>query len=150
MPLLYWLIAHAVGDYPLQGEHLAAGKGRNWSLLAAHSLAYAFPFAVLMALTGTVDHGAIQVLVASHFVIDALKSRYGLWSGLWRAFSSWYNAKWHRRLARDAHDPIGKLLWNPTMDEKAGTFSELVDQALHLAVIVLLTGGVQVGFVGVS
>lgn len=69
---VYVLLAlHMLGDYVLQTDFLAQTKKASWWSLLAHCLTYSLPFAVVFGVDWRVG-----ALVATHFAIDALKSRY--------------------------------------------------------------------------
>lgn len=69
----YRLLAlHMLGDYVLQTDFLAKTKGKNpWHLLA-HCVTYTLPFALVYGVDWR-----IAFLLATHFLIDARKARYG-------------------------------------------------------------------------
>lgn len=106
--------------------------------MAMHSLAYAFPFAVLMGLSGGIDQTALAVLAGSHFVVDSLKARYSVWQALWEHLSFRYNTYWAGRLMKSSTDRTALKAWKPGLSAKAQTFAELVDQAIHMAIIAAL------------
>lgn len=74
--LLFLLIAgHALADYPLQGDFLAANKARKgpnyvpwWQALAAHALIHG---GVVAAVTGLWWLGAAEAVI--HAITDHLK-----------------------------------------------------------------------------
>lgn len=68
----YKIIAgHMLGDYVLQTDFLARTKGENWWHLLAHCVTYSIPFAIAFGIDWR-----LAWLLASHFVIDALKARW--------------------------------------------------------------------------
>lgn len=86
--LAFWfLVAHFVCDYPLQGDFLARGKGSFaeplygvpwWHCMTAHSMIHAGGVALVVGLitgnwTWAVVMGAAEA--ALHFVIDVMKCR---------------------------------------------------------------------------
>ena len=75
--ILFWLVvAHAVCDYPLQGDFLAKAKNHKapipgvdwWIALGAHSAIHAGAVALV---TGNIVWGVAEFAV--HFVIDHMK-----------------------------------------------------------------------------
>lgn len=77
MELLFWLlVAHAVCDYPLQGDFLAKAKNHRqpipgipfYQALAAHALIHAGAVAFL---TGSIWLGLLEFI--AHIVIDYAK-----------------------------------------------------------------------------
>lgn len=77
--LLFWmLVAHALADYPLQGDFLAKAKSRQapitgvpwWQALGAHALIHAGGVALV---TGSVWLGLMEF--AAHFAIDDAKCK---------------------------------------------------------------------------
>lgn len=75
------LIAHAVGDYLLQSDWMAAEKTKRSLAAAAHVLTYVLPFLFL-----TRALGALAVIAGTHFVIDRWRlARYVCWLKNWLA-----------------------------------------------------------------
>ena len=77
MDVFIMLAAHAIGDYPMQGEYLATTKGQNFWHLFMHSVIYTacimvgfFFVTTHFMLAGVVCLGVLM----SHVVIDYLKS----------------------------------------------------------------------------
>ena len=76
--LLFLLVAHALADYPLQGDFLAKAKNRMapipgvpwWQALGAHALIHAGFVAVL---TGSAWLGLAELV--AHALIDDAKCR---------------------------------------------------------------------------
>jgi hypothetical protein len=76
---LILLSCHFIGDFPFQGDFLALNKGKSWEILLYHCLVYAATFVLFAKVTV-----AFAVfLVFSHFLIDAMKARYGLIKYIW-------------------------------------------------------------------
>lgn len=69
--LVKLLFCHVVGDFLLQNEYIAKGKGQNWYLLFVHCVLYALPFYIGFGLCWQL--GFIALL---HFPIDAMKARW--------------------------------------------------------------------------
>lgn len=65
------LICHFVGDYVLQTDFLAKTKGENLWHMIAHCFLYTLPFAVAFGIDER-----IFILMASHFIVDSLKSKW--------------------------------------------------------------------------
>ena len=63
--LLTPLLAHMLGDYVIQTDHMAACKTQASGPAAAHALSYALPFLAL-----TRRWQPLAVIVGTHFVID--------------------------------------------------------------------------------
>jgi len=59
------LLAHMVGDYVIQTDHMAARKTQAHGPAAAHALTYALPFVAL-----TRRWQPLVVIAGTHFVID--------------------------------------------------------------------------------
>ena len=59
------LLAHAVGDYVLQTDHMAVRKTQAHGPAALHALTYGLPFLAL-----TRRWQPLAVIVGTHFVID--------------------------------------------------------------------------------
>lgn len=70
------LVAHAVGDYLLQTDHMAAEKRRSWVVACLHGLAYSLPFLLLSP-----SLAAWVAIAGTHAVIDRLGlARYVVWA----------------------------------------------------------------------
>lgn len=59
------LLAHALGDYVIQSDWMAAEKTRRSLAAAVHALTYALPFLLL-----TDSLSALAIIIGTHFVID--------------------------------------------------------------------------------
>lgn len=74
----YLLAAHALADYPLQGDFLAKAKNRTapipgvpwWQALAAHSAIHA---GFVLAITGSLACAAVELI--AHAITDDAKCR---------------------------------------------------------------------------
>lgn len=72
------VVAHAVADYPLQGEFLAKAKNRTapipgfpfWQALTAHSVIHGGMVGII---TGSIGLGMAEVV--AHWITDDLKCR---------------------------------------------------------------------------
>jgi hypothetical protein len=79
MNILMLLACHFVGDFGLQTKWMADFKGKSWEVNFYHAAVYTAIFVLFTELSLL----ATIVLLVSHFVIDALKARYGLIKHLW-------------------------------------------------------------------
>ena len=70
--LLMIIVCHLIGDYVLQGEFLAATKGKNWYHLIIHCILYCLPFYFVFGFTWQIIY-----IFAIHIATDAAKARYG-------------------------------------------------------------------------
>jgi len=69
------LLAHAVGDYGLQSDWMAADKTSKWQPALAHAFTYTLPFLFL-----TRCWWALLLIMGSHYVIDRYRLiRYYIW-----------------------------------------------------------------------
>lgn len=59
------LLLHAIGDYVLQSDWMAANKARRWLPAIAHVVTYVLPFLLL-----TRSVMALVFIAATHLVID--------------------------------------------------------------------------------
>jgi hypothetical protein len=74
--LFYLMVAHALCDFPLQGDFLAKGKSKHtafpgmpwWWLMAMHCLIHAGAVALV---TGNIWLGLAEFV--AHFIIDVVK-----------------------------------------------------------------------------
>ena len=72
---MIWLIfAHFIGDFPLQGEFIAANKGRYWYVMFAHCMIWSGCICAVLDVMGILVWWKIGFLVAGHFVCDKWKS----------------------------------------------------------------------------
>jgi hypothetical protein len=70
------LLAHAVGDYVLQSDYMAAEKTRRWWPALAHALTYGLPYLLV-----TRSPAALAVIVVTHAVIDRYRlARHVVWA----------------------------------------------------------------------
>lgn len=70
------LLAHAVGDYLLQSDWMAARKTVRFAVALSHATVYALPFLVLRP-----SLAALAVIVLSHAVIDRWRlARFVVWA----------------------------------------------------------------------
>jgi len=76
MELFYWLvIAHYLADFPLQGDFIAANKGKRWYLLAAHCAIWTGIVSMPLALLGGWAWWKIAMLFVGHYLCDRWKAR---------------------------------------------------------------------------
>jgi hypothetical protein len=83
--LILFLLCHFIGDYYLQTEKMAQGKGRNFQKIQIHGVFYSIPFAALLLIDLLYDLSPIfnflqfcffiLIIVVSHFVIDVGKGQ---------------------------------------------------------------------------
>lgn len=71
--IFYLIFAHLIGDFVLQNDYIVSNKGKNFYILAVHSILYCIPFVLLFSFTWQ-----LIFIVIAHFVIDMLKARYKL------------------------------------------------------------------------
>ncbi len=69
--ILKIIICHIVGDYFLQTDYMATGKGKDWYLLFVHCVCYCVPFIVLYGFIWQ-----IALIFIVHVIVDSLKARY--------------------------------------------------------------------------
>jgi len=83
--LILFLLCHFIGDYYLQTEKMARGKGHNFQKIVIHSIFYSVPFAALFLISLFYELNPIfdisrfgffiLIIVVSHFVIDMGKGQ---------------------------------------------------------------------------
>lgn len=85
MEAILWLIAgHFIGDFPFQSEWMASQKGKSWEVNFYHALVYTATVFVVSAIGGfTLSLAAAAIILASHFFIEPLKSRWGIVKPIW-------------------------------------------------------------------
>lgn len=73
----FWIIvAHLVGDYVLQTDHMANTKTQRWAPALLHGATYTLPYALL-----TQSPLALAVIGGTHVVIDHYRlARYLVWA----------------------------------------------------------------------
>lgn len=70
------VLAHAVGDYLLQTDHMAQEKTKRWLPAVAHALTYGLPYVFI-----TRSPAALAVIVVTHAVIDRYRlARHVVWA----------------------------------------------------------------------
>ena len=117
------ILAHLVGDYPLQSHTMALKKTSDGRWAAVHALFYGVPFVVILlygAVTGqwTLDqaYAAWVVIVGTHAVIDryALARRWCIWYGVGHPGMWWTEAdrnKWKDHRNYCPWTPGGNSVW---------------------------------------
>ncbi len=76
MDLLFaLLVAHYVGDFPLQGEFLGTMKGKYDYLLFCHVVIWAGTICLVLAYFGIFTWWKAGFLLFGHFFIDRWKAR---------------------------------------------------------------------------
>lgn len=81
------LVAHAVGDYLLQSDWMAARKTSRLWIALVHGVTYALPFLLLSP-----SPAALAVIVGTHAVIDRWRlARFVVFAKNWLAPRAW----WH-------------------------------------------------------
>lgn len=74
--IAFWLaVAHYVADFPLQGDFLAANKGKRWYLMAAHCFIWSGVCGVPLAAFGLLAAWKLAFLFVGHYICDNWKSR---------------------------------------------------------------------------
>jgi hypothetical protein len=73
--LFILIVAHFLGDFPLQGTYLAENKGNNDYLLFAHSFIWAGTLSAGLIYFGTFAMWKAAFLLAVHFIVDRWKAR---------------------------------------------------------------------------
>ena len=78
---LLLLACHFVGDIALQNQWLAEGKAKSWEINFYHVAVYTSIF----ILFGTgLSLPSLAIIFVTHFIIDPLKSRYGIIKHVWQ------------------------------------------------------------------
>ncbi len=124
------LIAHLIGDYILQTDHMADRKTKSFTVAYWHALVYAIPFFFITTyryeLGGFPIPGALTVIIFTHAVIDRWRlARYIVWA--------------KNQMAPAAYRyPLSKAAWHGYQDGKpdwlAGWLYIIADNALHLLI----------------
>lgn len=69
------IVAHYIGDFPMQGDFLANFKGRNDYVLFTHSVIWTGCICAVLGYFGLFEWWKAAVLLVGHFVIDRWKAR---------------------------------------------------------------------------
>lgn len=118
---LWIILAHLVGDYVLQTDHMAATKTQRWGPAIAHGLAYTLPYALI-----TQSPAALAVIAGTHVVIDHYRlARYVVWAKNQVAPARW-------RYPLDEAGPHGYERHKPP--HLADWLLFLADNTMHLAI----------------
>ncbi len=124
--ILICIIAHVLGDFYLQTDHMAESKRKDWRKLLLHGAVYGIPFLLpFVFLRYSFDLLlSVGLMILSHLLLDLLK--FILTLSLRRGSGRW------------------------SMIRSKG-FLYVVDQLLHLTAILLLSNlltGTDIGFYG--
>lgn len=116
------LLAHLVGDYVLQTDHMAARKTKSFAVACWHAFVYSIPFFFLLSVPSL----ALLVIVGTHAVIDRWRlAKYVVWATNQMAPAayrySFSKASWH-----------GYTYDKP--DWLAGWLLIIVDNIIHLVI----------------
>jgi hypothetical protein len=69
------IVAHYIGDYPLQGAYLAKMKGKSDYILFCHTFIWTGCVSAVLAYFGVFVWWKAVSLLVGHFAIDRWKSR---------------------------------------------------------------------------
>jgi hypothetical protein len=69
------VVAHYIGDFPLQGDFLAKTKGKSDYSLFIHALIWAGCVSAVLAYFGVFAWWKVAFLLSGHFMIDRWKAR---------------------------------------------------------------------------
>jgi membrane glycosyltransferase len=77
--LFAWLACHFVGDFAFQSTWMSMEKGKSWEVNFYHCATYTATFVLFVhpSILATI------LLLATHFVVDALKARYHIITSIW-------------------------------------------------------------------
>lgn len=115
------LIAHLIGDYALQTDHMADRKTKSLGVALMHACSYTLPFLFLGP-----SFLALCAIIVTHAVIDRWRlARYIVWV--------------KNQLAPQAYRyPLKKAAWHGYQDGKpdwlSGWLYILADNTLHLLI----------------
>lgn len=115
------LIAHLIGDYVLQTDHMASEKSKSVWVALWHAMVYTLPFLFI-----TQSFSTLVVITWTHAVIDHYKlARYVVWIK---------NQVSPARFRYPLHD----ALWHGYREDKpswlAGWLFILADNAMHIVI----------------
>ena len=69
------IVAHCIGDFPMQGDFLANFKSRNDYILFVHSVIWTGCVCAVLGYFGLFEWWKIETLLFGHFIIDRWKAR---------------------------------------------------------------------------
>ncbi len=69
------MVAHYIGDFPLQGDFLAKFKGKSDYFLFSHALIWAGCVSAVLSYFGVFAWWKVAFLFSGHFIIDRWKAR---------------------------------------------------------------------------
>jgi len=73
---MIWLIfAHFIGDFPLQGDFLAANKGKLWYCMLSHCIIWTACICLALQYLGLYSEWKVVFLILGHTVCDFWKTR---------------------------------------------------------------------------
>ncbi len=75
MIIWFLIVAHYIGDFPMQGEFVAMNKGKYWYIMLAHCIIWAGSISTVLAIFGLFTPWKIAFLIVGHYVMDLWKSR---------------------------------------------------------------------------
>jgi hypothetical protein len=126
---VYALLAHMVGDYIIQTNHMAQTKTKSWAAAISHAVSYTLPFTVLYLVTGSRQLTPVPSLLfigVTHLLID----RYRL-----AVYVLWLRNQFAPKEYRYSWDSRGLFGENPSDSGKpfiAFWVMVLADNSLHL------------------
>ncbi len=84
MEILWLIIGHFLGDFAFQTSWIANRKGKSWKVNGYHAFIYAATIFAVAYIGGIIlSPLALMILLISHFIIDPLKSRWGIVKSTW-------------------------------------------------------------------
>jgi hypothetical protein len=69
------VVAHYIGDFPMQGDFLANFKGKNDYILFVHSIIWTGCICAVLGYFGLFAWWKVMALLLGHFIIDRWKAR---------------------------------------------------------------------------
>lgn len=75
------LSAHFIGDFAFQSSWVGLEKGKSWEINLYHALTYTATFILFRIALSPLS---LLILAVSHFLIEPLKSRWGILKYIWQ------------------------------------------------------------------
>lgn len=84
MGILLLIIGHFLGDFIFQTRWITNRKGKSWRVNGCHAFIYTATIFAVAYIGGIIlSPLAFTIILTSHFIIDPLKSRWGIVKSIW-------------------------------------------------------------------
>lgn len=81
MSNMVWLLfSHFIGDWALQSQFVAMGKGREWIIMLSHCMIWTACVSIGLQFLGIYALWKVLFLLVGHWVVDLWKTKKKTWS----------------------------------------------------------------------